>query len=424
MILCQRTLLVGIIRKTLGEILAQDDMVAVSTLHDTADLAGVQGSRGVLKLRYHSTGGIDVAVGIAVPTGVLAVLICQLAEQRLYVLGLLELGQQVLGSGTLGLDLLLGEGFAGSGILGGQQDVIGIDGVLVVVLRSQVQGTSLLQHQIRQAFYQVGSGRETVKAVLADTQLLQVGLELLLAAQFLDSGCPVLLQGRLVLVGHLHAIFLGHILNGGVELDRIFRLLPGKLAHRGAFTEFGIPVEGTVLIEQLAIDAVIVVRAEDLIVDGVAVIRRPIEVQFCGDGVSIHLHDRLVGSDAGDLIVDAGGLLVGAAAGAEEDHGKRQQGADGSFHAQVPHLFSVIPPMFRCWLLGYSLSLPGRKHVTTLYFTMALGRMQSIFLTDRREIGTFVERRRYQECARSCWIRSFSASTPTLTAALVSSLMF
>ena len=336
-------LLIRIVVQPLHQIPAEDNVEAVVALHNTADLTGGQGAGSVLKLGDHGAGGVDVAGGVALTAGILAVSIRQLGKQLFHILRFLELGEEILCGGTLGGNLILGQRGAGGGILGGEENVVSIGSILVIILRGQVQGASLLQHQVGKTIHQIGSHGQPLKALLPEAQLCKIVLEGLLASQLLHGGGTVGGHGLLILLRHLHAVFLGHVFQGGIEFNGILHLLQGKLIDSLAFGKLPIPDQGAILPYQVAVSAVVGVGVENLIVDEAAIVGSPVEIELGGDSVAIHLHHCFVGGDAGNIIEDTGrGLLALAAGGKGQDHSQRQQGADCFFHVQAPYRFGYF----------------------------------------------------------------------------------
>ena len=319
-------------------------MVAVVALHDAADLTGLQGRRRVLKDGDHGAGGVDVSVGVLRPAGVLAVLVRQLAEEGHHIVGGLELGEQVLGGLALFRDLLLAEGRAGGGVLSGQEDVVGVGGVLVVTLLRQVQLTALLERQVRHITDQKGGGLESGEGLLIHSQFLQVLGVGILAAQLLHHGGPVVGNGRLILLREGHAQLRGQVLRHGVKGDGRLRLLLDILAESLVLGERGVPVHRAILdVDQVAAHAIGGEHAE-LVLEVAAVVGGPVEICLGRDLVAVHGHHRLRGGDAGDVVVNAGGLLLIPTAHAQGQQQRRQQGAHPSFHV---FLLFVSGPLSR-----------------------------------------------------------------------------
>ena len=254
--------------------------------------------------------------------------------------------------------------------------MVGIGGILPVALQGEEELAALVQHQVHQVVEEIGSGGDAVIGLPADAHLVQVVLESLLAPQLLDdlrhgpvhSG-PVGLRQR-------YAMGLGHVLDVGVEAHGLLRLALGVLAEGHLALEGGVPVKRPVLVEELPIGAVEGVVHPQVILQGTAVVGHPVQVLLRGDGVAVHLHDRLLGVQTGDVVVDAGGRFALRAARAQpcgQDQG--QQRAHPFFHRFPSSLFWIFLPSAIC-----GTDTPG-YHITFLR------RIQSFYWRYAREMS-------------------------------------
>ena len=181
--------------------------------------------------------------GFSARPGVLAVLVRQLAEEGHHIVGRPGAGRagppRVWRFSAISSSR---EGRAGGGVLSGQEDVVGVGGVLVVTLLRQVQLTALLERQVRHITDQKGGGLEPGEGLLIHSQLLQVLGVGILAAQLLPPWrarlSAMAVSSSSVRVTPSSA---GQVLRHGVKGDGRLRLLLDILAESLVLGERGGP---------------------------------------------------------------------------------------------------------------------------------------------------------------------------------------
>ena len=290
-----------------GQLLPQKNVVAVVALHNSADLAGLEGKGGVLELLNKAGGGIDEIARAALPAGVLAVGVRKFGEQRLQVLAGLELGQQVLRLRLLRRGVLLRQGLIGGGILGQQQNVVHVG---VAVAGSLVEVAGRIVGQLCQVLIEVLGGNHPHMAVPGEPYLVEALAERLLPARLLCLLGKDLVHSGLVLRGQRHVMGLGHVFQQSVGQCVILRVLPDDVRQRGTLHGL-IPLDTAVLIQQLPIDAVGDLIHIELVLQLAALGHQPVEVYIRRNGVALHLQHCLAHVQAGQGGKNAaGGILA------------------------------------------------------------------------------------------------------------------
>ena len=253
-------------------------MEAVVALNDIADLTGLQLNDRAFKLRHHLPRRIDISGGIVLTAGVFAVLVRQLVKQGHRVLRGPQLLQQVLRQFVFFHGLVRREDLSRLHILRGEQDVVGVVGVVVVVLLREVQVAPLGEHLVHQIRVQVGVGRDSVEVLPAQSQHFYVVENSLLAAHLRHGVLEIGIQGLAVRLAQGDALFRSQLLNGHIILDGGLNLGLGVL-QKGNIRVLRRPVNGHGLaVHTVAVHAVVAVVAQDIILKSAAHIAIPVEI--------------------------------------------------------------------------------------------------------------------------------------------------
>ena len=138
----------------------------------------------------------------------------------------------------------------------------------------------------------IRGGGHPVKALLADAHFLQTLSEGLLAAQLLDISGLVLRQLGGVFAGHGYAVGGGRVLHHGIGQRVGFRLLLGHLAQ-GRSLQALLPLDGTVVVDQLAVHAIGAFEHVQLVLQAAAGVGQPVKIQLHGNLVAAELQGGL-----------------------------------------------------------------------------------------------------------------------------------
>ena len=334
-----------VLQVRLGDILAEDDVVAVGALHHGGDLPHLQGQCGLLKLADHLAGVGHIAVGVGGQARVLGVLVHQLVKGGDGVLGGLDLGEELVGLG-----LLLGhgvrvQGLPGGGIGGEEEDVLGA--VVPVGLDIVVQGGLVhLAHQlIHQVVVQIAEAVDALEGLVGDAIAVQVRLIGLLAAALLNIVRQIRLELLLLLLSEAAVLLPGLLLHGEVVGHQVHRVLPQELGVGGAVAEGLLPVQGYAVLGH--------------VVDPVAaVVGQPVQVVLRVHVFPVDGDHHRVGIQAGHRVghlVDGVLPLILLAGGQGKYQGAAQGQAGQAFenlHAALLHSSGDSPGSWRAGARG------------------------------------------------------------------------